>query len=297
MPGRTEISWATDTWNPVVGCSWVSEECDRCYAAQQTAGRLSGQPLYAGLAVRPNGGGPARFTGEIRLAPARLDQPLRWKAPRLIFVNSMSDLFHQGVLESEPVVDRFGTPWPFLAEVVAVMVRADWHRFMVLTKRPQLMAAVLGSPRFRLDVNAILLRDGHPVMAGGMTDRDFAWPDHLWWGTSIGLDRYTFRADHLRRVHGGVRFISAEPLLGPLPSLDLTGIGWVIVGGESQPGARPMHPAWARDLRDRCQEAGIPFHFKQLGAVLARELGASDTSGSKPEDHPADLRIQEMPGG
>jgi len=165
------------------------------------------------------------WTGKINLVHDRLDQPLRWAKPRRIFVNSMSDLFHPDV------------PVEFIDRVVAVMIQAPQHQFQVLTKRPKRMRRVLGSLEL----------------------------PNVWLGTSIEADRYTFRADHLRATPAAVRFLSLEPLLGPLPSLDLTGIDWVIVGGESGPKARPMHPDWVRDIRDRCVAAGVPFFFKQWG--------------------------------
>lgn len=258
----TAIEWTDETWNPTVGCSHVSPGCDSCYAARESAGRLSGVPVYAGLATKEPGK-PAVFTGEVRCLPGRLDKPLRWKRPRRVFVDSMSDLFHPEVLKATHE-DRFGTTWPFLAEVFAVMIRCPQHTFQILTKRPPVMAAVLNNPHFRLDVNAILLREGHDVMAGGMTDPNFAWPRHIWIGTSIESDEYAWRANHLRSVNA-VRFLSCEPLLGPLPSLELTGIDWVIGGGESGGYARPTAPEWARALRDRCADAAVPFLWKQWG--------------------------------
>jgi protein gp37 len=242
----TKIEWTRnpdgtkgETWNPLTGCASVSPGCDNCYAAREAAGRLSTHPAYEGLAVRP-AGKPAEFTGEIRLHPDRLAQPLRWRKPRMVFVNSMSDLFHPDV------------PDEFLARIWSTMALAHHHHghiFQVLTKRPQRMAKTLAAGP---DWYAI---DG-PV----------PWPEPgIWLGTSIESDRYTFRADSLRITPAAVRFLSLEPLLGPLPSLDLTGIDWVIVGGESGPGARPMHPRWVRDIRDRCTEAGVPFFFKQWG--------------------------------
>ena len=223
MSDRSRIEWTDATWSPIVGCKAVSSGCDHCYAAREASGRLSHLPAYAGLAE--NG----VFTGEVRLLPERLNQPLRWRKPRRIFVNSMSDLFHPDV------------PDGFVAEVFDVMVQAPQHTFQILTKRPQRMARwVLRSWR-------------RPILP------------NVWLGTSIEEDRYTFRANYLRDTPAAVRFLSLEPLLGPLPSLDLTDIDWVIVGGESGPGARPMHASWVRDIRDRCVTAGIPFLFKQWG--------------------------------
>lgn len=256
MGDHTGIEWTDATWNPLAGCEHASPGCDGCYAAREAAGRLSGHPVYAGLAVRNAGptphvvsagrlwDGQARFTGEIRLLPERLDQPRRWRKPRRIFVNSMSDLFHPDV------------PEHFIRDVFATMADCPQHTFQVLTKRPQRMGTILRSPAFWFDVWA---------------DRPGRIPTYLpnvWIGSSIESDRYTFRADHLRRTPAAVRFVSAEPLLGPLPSLSLDGIGWLIAGGESGPQARPTHPDWVRDLRDRCIIGGTEFLFKQWGEWL-----------------------------
>jgi protein gp37 len=245
----TNIEWTRNpdgtkgkTWNPITGCSAVSPGCDNCYAARDAAGRLQHHPAYKGLTVRP-AGGPAAFTGEIRLHPDRLDQPLRWGTPSMVFVNSMSDLFHPDV------------PVGFIQRIWDVMAKAERHTFQILTKRPQRMNDLIRCVEPSCD-----LPDG-PIW----TTRAGVPLPNVWLGTSIESDRYTFRADSLRVTPAAVRFLSLEPLLGPLPSLDLTGIDWVIVGGESGPGARPMHPDWARDIRDRCVAAGVPFFFKQWG--------------------------------
>ncbi len=225
----TGINWTDETWNPLVGCKAVSLGCDNCYAAREASGRLSGHPLYAGLAT------DGVFGGEVRLIPERLDQPLRWKRPRKIFVNSMSDLFHPDV------------PDEFVAEVFAVMALAARHTFQVLTKRPQRMASLLSSSMFA-DLVTEAVRGRDSSFLGSLV-----WPlGNVWLGTSIESNRYVWRADHLRKTPAAIRFLSCEPLLGPLPDLDLTGIDWVIVGGESGPGARSMHPQWIRDIRDRC---------------------------------------------
>lgn len=244
----TRIEWSDETWNPLAGCEWASPGCDRCYAARETAGRLSGHPVYAGLATVPDGA-PARFTGEVRTLPDRLSLPLRWRRPRMIFVNSMSDLFHPGVERA------------FIASTLAVMAAAERHTFQVLTKRTPRMAMLLDRPDFREEVAYAAA----PLAERGWT---MTWPlPNVWWGTSIESDDFTWRADRLRDTPAAVRFVSAEPLLGPLPSLDMDGIDWLIVGGESGRDAevRPMHPAWALDLRDRAQAAGVAFHFKQWG--------------------------------
>jgi protein gp37 len=250
----SKIEWTDETWNPVVGCSAVSPGCDNCYAARKASGRLKTSPAYAGLAE--NG----VFNGTLRALTDRLEQPFKWRRPRRVFVNSMSDLFHPDVLKMT-YNDR-----PLLARILAVMVANPRHTFQVLTKRPQLMAAVLRNPMLKLDVNAMLLEMVHEVMPGGMSEPETPWPRHMQFGTSVESDRYTFRANHLRETPSAIRFLSLEPLIGPLPSLDLTGIDWVIAGGESGQKARPMNPEWARDLRNRCEYHGIPFMFKQWGA-------------------------------
>ena len=225
----TTIEWTDETWNPVVGCSRTSPGCDNCYAI--SVAHRAMQPAHEGLTIRTERG--TDWTGEVRCLPERLEQPLRWRKPRKVFVNSMSDLFHPDV------------PDDFIGQVFDVMMRAEEHTFQVLTKRPQRMRAFVDQ---------------------WLGESWAQWIGNLWLGTSIESDRYTFRADHLRATPAAVRFLSLEPLLGPLPSLDLTGIDWVIVGGESGHGARPMHPQWVRDIRDRCIDAGVPFHFKQWGA-------------------------------
>ena len=164
---------------------------------------------------------------KLTVHPDQLALPHKWKAPRTIFVNSMSDLFHPDV------------PDEFIDDVFRIMADTPRHTFQVLTKRAQRLSRIA---------------------------KRLPWPDNVWMGVSVETDRYGFRANHLRQVPAAVRFISAEPLLGPLPKLDLTDIDWVIAGGESGPGARPMHPAWAKDLRDRCNEEGVAFFFKQWGA-------------------------------
>lgn len=229
MGQKTNIEWTDMVWNPVTGCTKVSPGCDNCYAIR-TSARLQHHDAYEGVVADGD------WTGKVNLVYERLDQPLGWKKPRRIFVNSMSDLFHPDV------------PVDFIHDVWATMSAATQHTYQILTKRPQRMSLVVGS------------MDWGPL-------------PNVWLGTSIESDRYTFRADHLRTTPAAVRFLSLEPLLGPLPSLDLTGIDWVIVGGESGPRARPMHPDWVRDIRDRCQETGTAFLFKQWGEWLPDERG------------------------
>lgn len=237
----TAIEWTDETWNPVVGCSKTSPGCDNCYAIGVAHRAM--QPAHEGLTIRTERG--TDWTGEVRCLPERLEQPLRWRKPRKVFVNSMSDLFHPSV-PYRFIREVFNTMRCCNGQVTANGKRMPSHTFQVLTKRPQRMAQ--------------LARDRS---LGFNPERP---PANVWLGTSIESDRYAFRANHLRATPAAVRFLSLEPLLGPLPSLDLTGIDWVIVGGESGPGARPMHPQWVRDIRDRCIDAGVPFLFKQWGA-------------------------------
>jgi protein gp37 len=234
MSSTTTIEWtrgedgeAGASWNPVTGCAKVSPGCAHCYAetfAERFRG-VRGHPYEQGF--------------DLTLWPERLELPLSWKRPRLVFVNSMSDLFHEDV------------PEDFIRRVFDVMVRATRHRFQLLTKRSERLAEL--APRL-------------------------PWPDHVWMGVSIENRRFIHRADYLREVPSAVRFISAEPLLGPLEGLSLDGINWLIVGGESGPGARPMHPAWARDLRDECTASGVAFFFKQWGAHVPEDQ-VGDTHG------------------
>lgn len=275
----TTIEWTDRTWNPTVGCSKASPGCDNCYAIGVAHRAM--QPAHAGLTVRSERG--TDWTGEVRCIPDRLNEPLRWRKPSMVFVNSMSDLFHPDI------------PLDFLGDVWLAMHNAHTkrgHTFQVLTKRPQRMARALGPD----GIDWYAVEGPVPNPEPG-----------IWLGTSIESDRYAFRADHLRNTPAAVRFLSLEPLLGPLPSLNLDGIGWVIVGGESGPGARPMHPDWVRDIRDRCVDAGVPFFFKQWGAwgpdqAEAILASGGDTTGLRPMGKKATGRLldgrtwDEMPG-
>jgi protein gp37 len=214
MSDKSAIEWTDATWNPVTGCDQVSPGCAHCYA-KTFAERFRGVP-----------GHPFERGFDLQLRSERLEQPLAWKRPRRIFVNSMSDLFHEDV------------PVKFIQQVFSTMKRADWHVFQILTKR----SARLVELALALD-----------------------WPENVWMGVSVENQRWTCRIDDLRRVPAAVRFLSCEPLLGPL-DLDLSGIDWVIVGGESGHRARPMQIAWARGVRDQCAVAAVPFFFKQWGA-------------------------------
>jgi protein gp37 len=222
MGADSTIEWTDSTWNPVTGCSKISAGCAHCYA-ERMARRLQamGQPNYShGFAVT--------------LHEDALGLPLKWKRPQMVFVNSMSDLFHECV------------PPQFIQKVFEVMRQATWHRFQVLTKRSKRLV--------ELSIH-------------------IEWPANVWVGVSVENEDYATRIDHLRQVKAQVRFLSLEPLLGPLPDLDLSGIDWVIVGGESGPGARPMKEEWVIDIRNQCQTAGIPFFFKQWGGVNKKQTG------------------------
>lgn len=224
MAGKSKIEWTEVTWNPVTGCSKVSPGCKNCYA-ERFALRLQrmGNPRY-------------RNGFSVTLHEDLLELPLRWKKPSLIFVNSMSDLFHESV------------PFDFIRRVFQTMERASWHIFQVLTKRSK-----------RLKELARLL----------------PWPENVWIGVSVENSRYLYRIDDLRTVPAKVRFISCEPLLGPLENLLLDGIHWVIVGGESGPGARSMKKEWVIGIKEKCEQAGIPFFFKQWGGVQKWKNGHS----------------------
>ena len=227
MSDQSKIEWTDATWNPVRGCTKISPGCKFCYA-ERFAERFRGVVGHA----YEHGFDP-------RLVPDKLKEPLSWRRPRMIFVNSMSDLFHEQV------------PDEYIAEVVEVMVRANWHTFQVLTKRSQRLMDLLNG---RL--------------------RDAAQLTHIWWGVSVenrkhGLPRVT----HLRSAAAQVRFLSIEPLLEDLGEVPLSGVSWVIVGGESGPGARPMQEEWALSIRDQCRRAHVPFFFKQWGGVQKRRAG------------------------
>jgi protein gp37 len=219
---KSSIEWTESTWNPVTGCDKVSPGCKNCYA-ERMALRLQamGQRNYA------NG-------FELTLHERALELPLRWRKPQMIFVNSMSDLFHKDV------------PIEFIRHTFQVMREAHWHVFQVLTKRSERLAAL---------------------------SAELKWPDNVWMGVSIEGDKYCLRADHLRRTGARVKFLSLEPLLGPLPGLDLSGIDWVIVGGESGPGARLIKEQWVLDIQASCARGGVPFFFKQWGGVNKKAAG------------------------
>ncbi len=222
MATGSKIEWTDATWNPVTGCNKVSPGCKLCYAE-----RLAKRLKATGMVKYRNG-----FA--VTCHPDALGIPFRWRKPRTIFVNSMSDLFHPQV------------PDRFVYDVFDVMEQAHWHRYQVLTKRPERVAAL---------------------------NAELPWPEQIWLGVSVESSRYLHRIELLRESGAAVKFLSLEPLLGPLPELNLDGIDWVIVGGESGPGARPMDADWARDIRDQCFVAEVPFYFKQWGGVFKKRHG------------------------
>jgi protein gp37 len=233
MALSSRIEWTEATWNPVSGCNILSPGCTNCYA-MRLARRLGimGQEKYAGTTRLS--GGRAKWTGTIKFDERALDLPKQWKRGRLIFVNSMSDLFHDAV------------PLPFIKRVFGVMADTPQHTYQVLTKRAERLAEL--SPQLK-------------------------WPTNVWMGVSVENADYWYRVDHLRKVKARVRFLSLEPLLGPLGEIDLRGIHWVIAGGESGPKARVVKPEWVREIRDACLEQEVPFHFKQWGGVNKKRTG------------------------
>ncbi|WP_062989990.1 DUF5131 family protein [Nocardia anaemiae] len=231
MADKSSIEWTEATWNPVTGCDRVSLGCDHCYA-MTLAKRLKSM----GADKYQNDGDP-RTSGPgfgVTIHPAALDIPLRWRSPRVVFVNSMSDLFHAKV------------PISFIRDVFDVMRETPQHTYQVLTKRS-----------LRLKRLAEQLE----------------WPRNVWMGVSVENADYLDRVDHLRSVPAAVRFLSCEPLLGSLDGLVLDGIGWVIAGGESGVGHRPVDPVWVRGIRDACDEANVPFFFKQWGGRTPKAMG------------------------
>jgi protein gp37 len=222
MGDKSAIEWTDATWNPVTGCSKVSPGCKNCYA-ERLATRLEamGNPRY-------------RNGFEVTLHPDQLILPLKWKDPRKIFVNSMSDLFHEAV------------PDDFIKQAFEVMAKADWHVFQILTKRAERLETIAPS---------------------------LPWPNNVWQGVSVENSDYAWRVRHLQKVPAAIRFISVEPLLGPIARLPLKGISWVIVGGESGPRFRAVQPDWVRSIRDQCLSARVPFFFKQWGGFTSKAGG------------------------
>jgi len=224
--GTTTIEWTDATWNPVTGCTKISAGCDHCYA-ERFSERFRGVPDH-----------PFESGFDLTLRPARLDAPLKWRQPKMIFVNSMSDLFHKEI------------PREFTSRIFDTMERADWHTFQVLTKRSSLMRD--------------FLRKRYGENRGQV---------HMWFGVSIEDGTKLSRLRHLQQAPAGIRFLSIEPLIGRIGRLDLSGIDWVIVGGESGPGARYMDPNWVREVRDQCVAAGVAFFFKQWGGLRPKSGG------------------------
>jgi len=240
MATRSSIEWTESTWNPLTGCNKVSPGCKHCYAER--------------MALRLHAMGQHRYRNgfDVTLQPDAVEEPLRWRRPQVVFVNSMSDLFHRDVPES------------FILRVFQTMEQASWHVFQVLTKR---------SDRLR-------------ELAGRLP-----WPNNVWMGVSVESADYIGRIEDLVHVPASVRFLSVEPLLGPIPDLPLDGIHWVIVGGESGPGARPMQPSWVKEIRSTCRRARVPFFFKQWGGVnkkqAGRELDGKTWDAMPTSKHPA----------
>lgn len=264
MSAATTIEWTDSTWNPVTGCSKISAGCDRCYA-ENIATRFRGTPAF------PNG-------FDVTLRPHRINEPLGWRKPKRIFVNSMSDLFHHQI------------PERFVGDVWNTMAIADWHQFQILTKRPSRARKILNG-----------WADAGWYWRG--TDMGWCGPltgplPNVWVGASVEDQRHAeVRIPHLRATPAAVRFLSCEPLVAPIDPLDfdLDGIDLVIVGGESGPGARPMNLDWVRDIRDACANTGTSLFVKQMGSAWARANGLAGKGGD-PETWPEDLRIRQMPG-
>jgi len=222
MAVNSSIEWTESTWNPVVGCTKISLGCRNCYA-ERMAKRLQamGQPNYL-------------HGFRLSMHDKSLNLPLKWKSPQIIFVNSMSDLFHKDVSVR------------FIRKVFRVMNDSPRHRYQVLTKRAERLCEL--APRLE-------------------------WSENIWMGVTVEESQYRERIDCLRNTGARIKFLSLEPLLGPLPQLDLRGIDWIIAGGESGPGARPMEKSWVLDIRDQCQRENIPFFFKQWGGVRKKKAG------------------------
>ena len=254
----TSIEWTDKTWNPTKGCSKVSEGCTNCYAIRMAA-RLEamGHPLYRELTRRS--GKRTQWTGRISIDERSLEAPLKWRKPVRVFVNSMSDLFHEDI------------PRDFLTRIWDVMKSADRHQFQILTKRPQNMLEMLTDT------------ESFPVLP------------NVWLGVSVENADHLDRVEVLQKTPATVRFLSLEPLLGPLPGLDLAGSDWAIVGGESGPGARAIEEEWALSIRDQCREANVAFFFKQWGGQTPKTGGRSlqgELWNGMPEQHEHSQGVQ-----
>lgn len=222
MAANSAIEWTDSTWNPMTGCTKISPGCANCYAER--------------MALRLQAMGQANYADGFKITAHEhtLALPLHWRKPRTIFVNSMSDIFHKAA------------SFDFISRIFAVMEKASWHRFQVLTKRSDRLVKLAPS---------------------------LPWPENIWVGVTVENSDFLYRIDHLRMVDAAVRFLSLEPLLGPIPKIDLSGLDWVIVGGESGPGARPMEVEWVRAVQRQCKEANVPFFFKQWGGSKKKRAG------------------------
>lgn len=242
MAAKSLIEWTETTWNPVTGCTKISLGCENCYA-ERMAKRLHAmnQPNYS-----------EGF--KLTIHQHSLELPLKWKKPKNIFVNSMSDLFHREV------------PDDFILKAFDVMEKADWHCFQILTKRSERLLKL---------------------------DSQIKWPPNVWMGVSVESERYLFRVDHLRETKAKIKFLSLEPLLAPLANINLKGIDWVIVGGESGPRARPMEPAWVIEIRNQCQKFRVPFFFKQWGGFNKKKAGRR-LDGRTWDEMPSGARVSEI---
>jgi protein gp37 len=222
MGQKSTIEWTESTWNPLTGCTKISPGCKNCYAER--------------MALRLKAMGQKNYSRgfDLSIHPQALELPLKWKKPQMIFVNSMSDMFHSDV------------PTDFIFKAFEVMKRASWHRFQVLTKRAERLWSL---------------------------NDELTWADNIWMGVSVESESYASRIDLLRLTNASTKFLSLEPLLGPLDNLSLEGIDWVIVGGESGPRARPMNSGWVTCIRDQCIRAGVPFFFKQWGGINKKRYG------------------------
>ena len=239
MATNSHIEWTDATWNPVTGCTKISPGCKHCYAER--------------LAQRLKAMGQANYRNgfKVTLQPQMLELPLHWKVPKRIFVNSMSDLFHEEV------------PAAFIKQVFEVMGRAHWHQYQVLTKRSGRVLEL---------------------------SKELKWAPQIWMGVSVESEKHTYRIDDLCKTGAQVKFLSLEPLLGPLPKLNLRGIDWAIVGGESGPGARPVDPEWVTEIRDQCQRAHVAFFFKQWGGVQKKKTGRT-LEGRTWDEMPVDAEL------
>jgi protein gp37 len=239
MATKSSIEWTEATWNPVTGCTKISPGCKHCYA-ERMANRLQAM-----------GNRSYMNAFKLTLQPHILEIPLRWKKPQVIFVNSMSDLFHKDV------------PIDYIRQVFAIMKKASWHTYQILTKRSERLLEL---------------------------DRELEWQPQIWMGVSVETLEYAERIDHLRQTSAMTKFLSLEPLLGPLPHLNLEGIDWAIVGGESGPGARPMQQNWVTDIREQCARSGVSFFFKQWGGFNKKKNGRT-LEGRTWDEMPAPKRV------